>query len=160
MEITSLLFDLNYKFELIGASFLALAESIYYLRNGELYSEEHKLGGRFFVSSKFGFLSLQAAASKRRVRARYAFLHKSSQEFFSGFFLACKLIKGKISCEPVVTDQRYDSELYQVFVFLIGILVSTRKKRAEALVKSVPANINFTSLKLDTDAARDVSNLL
>ena len=60
----------------------------------------------------------------------------------------------------VMTDQRYESELYQVFVFLIGILVSTSKKRAEALVKSVPANINFTSLKLDTDAARDVSNLL
>ena len=59
-----------------------------------------------------------------------------------------------------MTDQRYESELYQVFVFLIGILVSTSKKRAEALVKSVPANINFTSLKLDTDAARDVSNLL
>ena len=28
---TSLLFDLNYKFELIGASLLALAKSIYYL---------------------------------------------------------------------------------------------------------------------------------
>ena len=27
---TSLLFDLNYKFELIGASLLALAKSIYY----------------------------------------------------------------------------------------------------------------------------------
>ena len=31
MEITSLLFDLNYKFDLIGASLLALAKSIYYI---------------------------------------------------------------------------------------------------------------------------------
>ena len=31
MEITSLLFDLNYKFELTGASLLALAKSIYYI---------------------------------------------------------------------------------------------------------------------------------
>ena len=29
---TSLLFDLNYKFELIGASLLALAKSIYYVK--------------------------------------------------------------------------------------------------------------------------------
>ena len=31
MEITSLLLDLNYKFDLIGASLLALAKSIYYI---------------------------------------------------------------------------------------------------------------------------------
>ena len=127
------------------------------LRNGELYFEEHNSSGRFPVLSKFGFLSLQATASKRGVRARYAFLHKSFQEFFSAFFLACKLIKGKISCESVVTDQRYESELYQVFVFLIGILVSKSKKTAESLVKSVVANINFTSLKLDKEAAKNVS---
>ena len=100
------------------------------LQNGELYFEEHKSCGCCVVLSHIGFLSLQPAASKRRVRTRYAFLHKSFQEFFSGFFLACKLIKGKISGESVVTDQRYESELYQVFVFLIGILVSKRKETA------------------------------
>ena len=31
VEITSLFFDLNYKFELTGASLIALAKSIYYL---------------------------------------------------------------------------------------------------------------------------------
>ena len=127
------------------------------LQNGELCFEEHISDGRCIVLSKMGFLSLQSAGSKGRVRARYAFSHKSFQEFFSGFFLACKLIKGKISCESVVTDQRYESELYQVFVFLIGILVSKSKKTAESLVKSVAANINFTSLKLNTVAAEDVS---
>ena len=127
------------------------------LQNGELCFEEHISDGRCIVLSKMGFLSLQSAGSKRRVRARYAFSHKSFQEFFSGFFLACKLIKGKISCESIVSDQRYESELYQVFVFLIEILVSKSKKTAESLVKSVAANINFTSLKLDTDSAKDVS---
>ena len=126
------------------------------LQNGELYFEEHKSGGRCIVLSKIGFLSLQPAVSKRRVRTRYAFLHKSFQEFFSGFFLACQLIEGEISCESVVTDQRYESELYEVFAFLIGILVSKSKKTAESLVKSVAANINFTSLKLDKDAAKDL----
>ena len=127
------------------------------LQNGELYFEEHKSGGRCIVLSKIGFLSLQPAASKRKVRARYAFLHKSFQEFFSGFFLACKLIEGEISCESVVTDKRYERKLYQVFAFLLGILVSKSKKTAESLVKSVAANINFTSLTLDKDAAKDVS---
>ena len=127
------------------------------LQNGELYFEEHKSGGRCIVLSKIGFLSLQPAVSKRRVRTRYAFLHKSFQEFFSGFFLACQLIEGEISCESVVTDQRYESELYQVFVFLIGILVSKRKETAESVVTSLAANINFTSLKSDKDAAKYVS---
>ena len=126
------------------------------LQNGELCFEEHKSGGRCIVLSKIGFLSLQPAVSKRRVRTRYAFLHKSFQEFFSGFFLACQLIEGEISCESVVTDQRYESELYEVFAFLIEILVSRRKKTAESLVKSVAANINFTSLKLDKDVSKRV----
>ena len=127
------------------------------LQNGELYFEEHKSGGRCIFLSKIGFLSLQPAVSKRRVRTRYAFLHKSFQEFFSGFFLACQLIEGEISCESVVTDERYKTTLRQVFEFLIGILVSQSKKTAESLVKSVAANINFTSLKLDKAAAKDVS---
>ena len=127
------------------------------LQNGELYFEEHKSGDCCVVLSKIGFLSLQPAASKRKVRARYAFPHKSFQEFFSGFFLACKLIEGEISCESVVTDKRYERKLYQVFAFLLGILVSKSKKTAESLVKSVAVNINFTSLTLDKDAAKDVS---
>ena len=127
------------------------------LQKAELYFEEHKSGGRCIALSKIGFLSLQPAVSKRRFRTRYAFLHKSFQEFFSGFFLACQLIEGEISCESVVTDQRYESELYQVFVFLIGILVSKRKETAESVVTSLAANINFTSLKSDKDAAKYVS---
>ena len=127
------------------------------LQNGELYFEEHKSGGRCIVLSKIGFLSLQPAASKRKVRARYAFPHKSFQEFFSGFFLACKHIESEISCESVVTDKRYERKLYQVFAFLLGILGSKSKKTAESLVKSVAAKINFTSLTLDKDAAKDVS---
>ena len=121
------------------------------LKKGELYFEEHQSGGRCIALSKIGFLSLQSAVSKRIVRTRYTFLHKSFQEFFSGFFLACKLIEEKISCESVVTDQRYESELYEVFVFLIGILVSKCKKTAESVVKSVAVNINKDS------AAEDVS---
>ena len=117
------------------------------LQKRELYFEENKSGGRFIVLSEFGFLSLQAAGSKRRVRVRYAFLHKSFQEFFSGFYLAFKLIEGDINCESVVTEQRYEDELHQVFLFTIGILASTSEKTADSFVESMAENINLKSLE-------------
>ena len=136
-----------YKKELIDLGRMALES----LLQGELYFEEHKSDGGFIVLSKFGFLSLQAGGSKRKVVVRYAFLHKSFQEFFAGFYLAYKLIEGEIECESVVTDQRYENELYQVFLFTIGILVSTSEKTAESLVTYMARNI--TSLQ----SAQDVS---
>ena len=136
-----------YKKELIDLGRMALES----LLKGELYFEEHKSDGGLIVLSKFGFLSLQAGGSKRKVVVRYAFLHKSFQEFFAGFYLAYKLIEGEIECQSVVTDQRYENELYQVFLFTIGILVSTSEKTAESLVTYMARNI--TSLQ----SAQDVS---
>ena len=46
---TSLLFDLNYKFELIGASLLALAKSIYYYST--VYTSPYNF---FFVGDSIG----------------------------------------------------------------------------------------------------------
>ena len=139
-----------YKKELIDLGRMALES----LLKGELYFEEHKSDGGLIVLSKFGFLSLQAGGSKRKVVVRYAFLHKSFQEFFSGFYLAYKLTEGETECESVVTDQRYENELYQVFLFTIGILVSTSEKTAQSLVTYMARNI--TSLQ----SARDLSKRL
>ena len=126
-----------YKKELIDLGRMALES----LLKGELYFEEHKSDGGLIVLSKFGFLSLQAGGSKRKVVVRYAFLHKSFQEFFAGFYLAYKLTEGEIECKSVVTDQRYENDLYQVFLFMIGILVSTSEKTAESLVTCMARNI-------------------
>ncbi|CAH3103680.1 unnamed protein product, partial [Porites lobata] len=139
-----------YKKELIDLGRMALES----LLKGELYFEEHKSDGGLIVLSKFGFLSHQAGGSKRKVVVRYSFLHKSFQEFFSGFYLAYKLIQGEIECESVVTDQRYENELYQVFLFTIGILVSTSEKTAQSLVTYMARYI--TSLQ----SARDISERL
>ena len=139
-----------YKKELIDLGRMALES----LLKGELYFEEHKSDVGLIVLSKFGFLSLQAGGSKRKVVVRYAFLHKSFQEFFSGFYLAYKLIEGEIECQSVVTDQRYENELYQVFLFIIEILVSTSEKTALSLVTYMARNI--TSLR----SARDISKRL
>ena len=115
------------------------------LRKGELFFEEHEFAEKLIALSKFGFLSLQAAGSKRNSRVRYAFLHKSFQEFFSGFYLACQIIEGDIDCDSVVTDQSYKAELNQVFYFMSGILASLNEKIAESLVKRIAVDINSIS---------------
>ena len=116
------------------------------LRKGELFFEEHEFAEKLIALSKFGFLSLQAAGSKRKSRVRYAFLHKSFQEFFSGFYLACQIIEGDIDCDSVVTDEIYKVKLNQVFYFMCGILASLSEENAESLVKSIAADINLISL--------------
>ena len=115
------------------------------LRKGELFFEEHEFAEKLIALSKFGFLSLQAAGSKRNSRVRYPFLHKSFQEFFSGFYLACQIIEGDIDCDSVVTDQSYKAELNQVFYFMSGILASLNEEIAESLVKRIAVDINSIS---------------
>ena len=145
-----------YKEDLLYLGGMALQS----LRKGEFYFEERKSDLRLIALSKFGFLSLQAANNKREVRVRYAFLHKSFQEFFSGFYLACKLVEGDIDCESVVTDRRYYYELKQVFLFFIEILASKSEETSESLVKSMALNINSIQLNSISSlkSVRNVSN--
>ena len=120
--------------------------ALHSLRKGELYFEEHESGSTSIALSKFGFLSFQASGCKRKALARYAFLHKSFQEFFSGFYLACQILDGGIDCVSVVKDERLKDELKQVFLFMIGILASTSKKTAESVIKIMAENINVIDL--------------
>ena len=125
------------------------------LRKGELYFEEHESGSPSFALSKFGFLSLQASGCKRKALVRYAFLHKSFQEFFSGFYLACQILDGGIDCVSVVKDERLKDELKQVFLFMIGILASASKETAESVIKIMAENINL----IDPDCKEDICEL-
>ncbi len=127
-----------YKEELIHLGLMALTS----LRKGELYIEENECGSNSTALTKFGFLSVQAAGSRRKPCLRYGFLHKSFQEFFSGFYLASKILSGDIDLETVVTDERYFIELKQVFLFMSGIIVSKCEETAVCLVKSISAHIN------------------
>ena len=122
------------------------------LLKGELYFEEHESGGTFITLSKFGFLSLQASGSKRKARVRYAFLHKSFQEFFSGFYLAWQILHGGIDCDSVVKDERFKDELKQVFLFMTGIIAATSKEAAESIIKIMAENINFIA----PDCVKDI----
>ena len=126
--------------------------ALHSLRKGEPYFEEHESGSTSIVLSKFGFLSLQASGCKRKAVVRYAFLHKSFQEFFSGFYLACQNLDGSIDCVSVVRDERFKKELKEVFLFMFGILASTSKKTAESVIKIMAENINL----IDPDCDRDI----
>ena len=134
-----------YKEDLMHLGRLALQS----LRKGELCFEEHEFSDNFIVLSKFGFLSVHSSSSKRIARVRYSFLHKSFQEFFSGFYLACQILDGNLTCDSIATDQRFQDELKQVLLFMFGFLTSTAT--AESLVKSMAANINFVRGTSDRD---------
>ena len=132
--------------------------ALHSLRKGELYFEEDESGSTSIALSKFGFLSLQASGCKRKAVVRYAFLHKSFQEFFSGFYLACQILDGGNDCVSVVNDKRYKDELKQVFLFMIGILASTSKETAEtakSVIKTMAENINL----VDPDCDKDIRGL-
>ena len=126
--------------------------ALHSLRKGELYFEEHESGSTSIALSKFGFLSLQASGCKRKAVVRYAFLHKSFQEFFSGFYLACQILDGVIECVSVVEDERFKGELKQVFLFMIGILASRSKETAETVTRLMAENINL----IDPDCKEDI----
>ena len=125
--------------------------ALHSLRKGELYFEEHESGSTSIALSKFGFLSLQACGCKRKALVRYAFLHKSFQEFFSGFYLACQILDGGIDCVSVVKDERFKDELKQVFLFMIRILASRSKETAESVIKIMAENINLIDPSCNED---------
>ena len=129
--------------------------ALHSLLKGVLYFEELESGRTSIALSKFGFLSLQASGCKRKAVVRYAFLHKSFQEFFSGFYLACQILDGGNDCVSVVNDKRFKDELKQVFLFMIGILASTSKETAESVIKIMAKNINL----IDPDCKEDTCEL-
>ena len=129
--------------------------ALHSLRKGELYFEEDESGSTSIALSKFGFLSLQASGCKRKAVVRYAFLHKSFQEFFSGFYLACQILNGSIDCVSVVKDERFKNELKEVFLFMIGNLTSKSKETAESVIKIMAENINLK----DSDCKEDIREL-
>ena len=138
-----------YKEDLMHLGRLALQS----LQKGELCFEEHEFSDNFNVLSKFGFLSVDSSSSKRIAGVRYSFLHKSFQELFSGFYLACHILDGNLTFDSIVTDQRFQDELNKVFLFMFEFVTSTAT--AESLVKSMAANINFVGGTSD----RDISGL-
>ena len=111
------------------------------LRKGELYFEDHQGDFKRSLLPKFGFVSIQAGGGKIAPCPRYAFFHKSFQEFFSAFFLAFSMIDGTMDCNSV-TKEEYGRELSEVFTFMAGIVAMHSKEIAESIVESFVSVVN------------------
>ena len=109
------------------------------LRKGELHFEKRE---EIVKSINFGFFSFQKGGTKRKPCTCCAFLHKSFQEFFAGFYLAFQIINNQIDCTSVVADERYLNELNQVFLFMGGFIASQSQETAVTLAASLTGHIN------------------
>ena len=109
------------------------------LCKGELYFEK---GKEYFKFMNFGFLSFQQVGTRSKPFTRCAFLHKSFQEFFAGFYLAFQIINGQNDFANVLTDERYSKELKEVFFFMIGIIASESKDTGESIFISMAEHIS------------------
>ncbi|KAL9964257.1 hypothetical protein ACROYT_G027873 [Oculina patagonica] len=112
-----------------------------------LHEENLDFEGSEFADHKselpgFGFLSMQPGGSKLRPCRRYAFLHKSFQEFFAGFYLSCQLLNEEITPDHLVSDIRYFNELKHVLLFSCGIVSTQCKEAAVALMASITIQVN------------------
>ena len=130
---------LVYKKELMILGRMALDS----LRKGELYFEDHQGDFKQSLLPKFGFVSIQAGGSKRAPCPRYAFFHKSFQEFFSAFFLAFSMIDGTMDCKSLANGE-YEMELREVFTFMAGIVAMHSKEIAESIVESFVSVVNLS----------------
>lgn len=133
-----------YRRELLLLGSFALAS----LLKGELHFESP---GEKILSFNYGFLSLELGGFKRRPYVRYVFVHKSFQEFFSGLFLAFRILNKEVDCSSVVDDEVYSNELRQVFIFMSGIIASQNEESAVSLVRSLARKINCLLRDPDSD---------
>ena len=128
---------LVYKKELMILGRMALDS----LRKGELYFEDHQGDFNQSLLPKLGFVSIQAGGGKRAPCLRYAFFHKSFQEFFFAFFLAFSMIDGTMDCKSVA-NKEYEEQLSEVFTFMSGIIAMHSKATAVSIVKSIVSVLN------------------
>ncbi|XP_044166793.1 NLR family CARD domain-containing protein 3-like [Acropora millepora] len=116
------------------------------LRKGKLYFEDHQGDFKQSLLPKLGFVSIQAGGGKRAPCPRYAFFHKSFQEFFSAFFLAFSIIDGTMDCKSVAKKE-CKTELSQVFKFMGGIIAMRSEATAVPIVKSIVSVVNVADRK-------------
>ena len=125
----------GYKKELLLLGSFALES----LLKGELCSEKKE---DIVKTINFGILSFQQGGAKRKPLTRCAFLHKSFQEFFAGFFLAFQVISKERDVTSVVDDERYLDKLRQVFLFMRGIIASRSEETAVSFFIGIAKKIN------------------
>ena len=129
---------LVYKKELVILGRKALVS----LRRGELHFEDNNKDFKESAVIKFGFLSVQVGSNRRAPCHRYQFLHKSFQEFFAGLFLAFSFVDGEMKENTEFLDTKYLDQLFQVFLFMSGIVVLQYEEAALSVVHHIALILN------------------
>ncbi|PFX21644.1 NLR family CARD domain-containing protein 3-like [Stylophora pistillata] len=104
--------------------------------------DDSELGNHKSDLPKFGFLSVQPGGSKLRPRRRYAFLHKSFQEWFAAHYLCRRLIAKEISPSEIAVDKHFIHQLKEVLPFVFGMLSAQCEETTVILVKSIATHVN------------------
>ena len=115
------------------------------LREDQIYFEENEIGGQAGEIPVFEFLSVHTGSSKRSPRLCYAFLHKSFQDFFAGFFLSSQISNGKISIEKLLPKDKFTSKFELALFFAFGIINLKSEEDSFCLIKAIIKNINHAS---------------
>ena len=112
------------------------------LTEDQMYFKRSELGGSASEIPVFEFLSVLTNRSKRRPSLDYAFIHRSFQDFFAGYFLASQILSGEMSPEMLFPkDGSYDKyELAHFFAF--GIISLKSEERATCFMNIIVTNIN------------------
>ena len=112
------------------------------LTEDQMYLKRNELGGSANEIPVFEFLSVHTNRSKRRPSLDYAFIHRSFQDFFAGYFLASQILSGEISPEMLLPkDGSYPKcELAHFFAF--GIISLKSEERATYFMDIILTNIN------------------
>ena len=112
------------------------------LRRGELHFEDYNEDFKKSAIIKFGFLSIQVGSNRRAPCHRYQFFHKSFQEFFAGLFLAFSFVDGEMKDNTEFQDPRYLDQLFQVFLFMSGIVGFQYEETALSVVHHIALIVN------------------
>ena len=112
------------------------------LTEDQMYFKRNELGGSANEIPVFEFLSVHTNRSKRRPSLDYAFIHRSFQDFFAGYFLASQILSGEMSPEILFPEDRsyFKYELAHFFAF--GIISLKSEERATCFMNTIVTNIN------------------
>ena len=112
------------------------------LTEDQMYFKRNELGGSANEIPVFEFLSVHTNRSKRRPSLDYAFIHRSFQDFFAGYFLASQILSGELSPEMLFPEDGsyFKYELAHFFAF--GIISLKSEEKATCFMNTIVTNIN------------------
>ena len=112
------------------------------LTEDQMYFKENELGCSASEIPVFEFLSVHTNRSKRRPSLDYAFIHRSFQDFFAGYFLASQILSGEISPEMLFPEDGSYVEYELAHFFAFGIISLKSEERAACFMNIIVTNIN------------------